>query len=48
MKADVFNMKGEKVKTVELPAEIFEAQVNVDLMHQAYIQQMANARLGYP
>ena len=46
MKADVFNMKGEKVKTVELPAEIFETQVNIDLMHQAYIQQMANARLG--
>jgi large subunit ribosomal protein L4 len=46
MKVDVFNMKGEKVKTVELPAEIFEAQVNVDLMHQAYVQQMANARLG--
>jgi large subunit ribosomal protein L4 len=46
MKADVFNMKGEKVKTVELPAAIFEAQVNVDLMHQAYTQQMANARLG--
>jgi large subunit ribosomal protein L4 len=46
MKVDVFNMKGDKVKTVELPAEIFETQVNVDLMHQAYIQQMANARLG--
>jgi large subunit ribosomal protein L4 len=46
MKADVFNMKGEKVKTVELPAEIFETQVNVDLIHQAYLQQMANARLG--
>jgi large subunit ribosomal protein L4 len=46
MKADVFNMKGEKVKTVELPAEIFENHVNVDLMHQAYLQQMANARLG--
>lgn len=46
MKVDVFNMKGEKVKTVELPAEIFEAHVNVDLMHQAYVQQMANARLG--
>ena len=46
MKVDVFNMKGEKVKTVELPAEIFETQVNVDLMHQAYVQQMANARLG--
>ncbi len=46
MKADVFNMKGEKVQTVELPAEIFEAKVNVDLMHQAFLQQMANARLG--
>ena len=31
---------------MELPAEIFEAPVNVDLMHQAYVQQMANARLG--
>ncbi len=46
MKVDVLNMKGEKVKTVELPAEIFEAPVNIDLMHQAYQQQMANARLG--
>lgn len=46
MKADVFNMKGEKVSTVELPAEIFEAEVNVDLMHQAFVQQTANARLG--
>jgi large subunit ribosomal protein L4 len=46
MKADVFNMKGEKVKSVDLPAEIFEAPINIDLMHQAYIRQMANARLG--
>jgi large subunit ribosomal protein L4 len=46
MKVDVVNMKGEKVKSVELPAEIFEAPINTDLMHQAYIQQMANARLG--
>jgi large subunit ribosomal protein L4 len=46
MKVDVFNMQGEKVKTVELPAEIFEAPVNLDLMHQAYVRQMANARLG--
>lgn len=46
MKVDVFNMKGEKVKKVELPAEIFEAPINVDLMHQAYVEQMANARLG--
>jgi large subunit ribosomal protein L4 len=46
MKADVLNMKGEKVQTIELPAEIFEAPINIDLMHQAYLQQMANARLG--
>jgi large subunit ribosomal protein L4 len=46
MKVDVFNMKGEKVQTVELPVEIFGTDVNIDLMHQAYVQQMANARLG--
>jgi large subunit ribosomal protein L4 len=46
MKVDVLNMKGEKVKQVDLPAEIFEAKVNIDLMHQAYQRQMANARLG--
>jgi large subunit ribosomal protein L4 len=46
MKVDVFDMKGKKVKQVELPATVFEAPINVDLMHQAYNRQMANARLG--
>lgn len=46
MKVDVFNMKGKKVDTVDLPAAIFEAPVKVDLMHQAYVRQMANARQG--
>lgn len=46
MKVDVFNMMGEKVGKVDLPAEIFETQVNNDLMHQALIMQLANARLG--
>jgi large subunit ribosomal protein L4 len=46
MKVDIFNMQGEKVGKHELPAVIFEAPVNVDLMHQAYLRQMANARLG--
>jgi large subunit ribosomal protein L4 len=46
MKVDVFDMKGKKVKQVELPAVVFEAPINVDLMHQAYVRQMANARLG--
>ena len=46
MKVDVFDMEGKKVKQVELPAAVFEAPINVDLMHQAYTRQMANARLG--
>lgn len=46
MKADIFNIEGKKLRQVELPASIFEAPVNQDLMHQAYVRQMANARLG--
>lgn len=46
MLVDVMNMEGQKVSSVELPANIFEAPINVDLMHQAYVRQMANARLG--
>jgi len=46
MEVDVVNMEGEKIRTVELPAQIFEAPINIDLMHQAYVRQMANSRLG--
>jgi len=47
MKVDVYTLTGKKTsETVELPAEIFEAPVNVDLMHQAYVRQLANARRG--
>ncbi len=46
MKVDVVNVAGEKLREIELPAEVFEAPINVDLMHQAYVRQMANARLG--
>jgi large subunit ribosomal protein L4 len=46
MKVDVLNMQGSAVDSIELPAEIFEAPVNEDLMHQAYVRQMANARQG--
>jgi len=46
MEVDVLNMEGQKVRTVDLPASIFEAPINIDLMHQAYVRQMANARLG--
>lgn len=46
MKIDVKNMKGEIVSEVELPETIFCAPIYMDLMHQAYVRQMANARLG--
>ncbi|MDY6867631.1 MAG: 50S ribosomal protein L4 [Chloroflexota bacterium] len=46
MEVDVFNMKGKKVSTAELSAAIFEAPVKIDLMHQAFVRQMANARAG--
>jgi large subunit ribosomal protein L4 len=46
MEVDVLNMEGKKVDSVDLPAEIFEAAINVDLMHQAFVRQMANSRLG--
>lgn len=46
MELDVYNTEGEKVRQMELPARIFEAPIQVDLMHQAYVRQMANARRG--
>src|SRR5512145_974256 len=46
MKIDVLNIEGKKLREVELPSAIFEAPINVDLMHQAYVRQLANARLG--
>ena len=46
MKVDVLNMEGKKVSEMELPTALFEAPINIDLMHQAYTRQMANARLG--
>jgi large subunit ribosomal protein L4 len=42
----VLDMNGKQVKTIDLPADIFEAKINKGLMHQAYVRQMANARLG--
>jgi large subunit ribosomal protein L4 len=46
MKVDVLDIEGKKLREVELPSAIFEAPINIDLMHQAYVRQMANARLG--
>lgn len=46
MQVPVRNMAGDQVGTIELPPDIFEVEVNTGLMHQAYVRQMANARLG--
>src|SRR3979490_79992 len=37
---------GEADGTVELPAEIFDVQANIPLMHQVVVAQLAAARQG--
>ncbi|MFY9331654.1 MAG: 50S ribosomal protein L4 [Candidatus Nanopelagicales bacterium] len=43
---DVVTPEGKKSSTVELPAEIFDVQVNVPLIHQVVVAQLAAARQG--
>jgi large subunit ribosomal protein L4 len=43
---DVLDAAGEKVDTVDLPAEIFAVQTNVPLIHQVVVAQLAAARQG--
>lgn len=46
MQVPVLNTAGQQVDTVELPDDIFGVEINVGLMHQAYVRQLANARQG--
>ncbi len=46
MKVPVLDISGKEVKQIDLPADIFGVEVNVGLMHQAFVRQMANARQG--
>ena len=41
-----YNTKGEGIGEVELLSNIFEVSINVPLMHQALVRQLANARQG--
>jgi len=43
---DVLDVSGNKAGTVELPAEIFDVQVNIPLIHQVVVAQQAAARQG--
>ena len=40
------NAEGKKVGSVDLPAEIFDAQTNIPLIHQVVTAQLAAARQG--
>jgi large subunit ribosomal protein L4 len=44
MKIDVYNQKGEKTGTADLPAEIFNVKFNSDLVRQVLAVQLTNAR----
>ncbi len=46
MRVPVMNMQGEQVQEIDLRPDIFEAPVNIALMHQALVLQLANARQG--
>jgi large subunit ribosomal protein L4 len=43
---DVIDTSGKKVGTVDLPAETFDVQTNVPLIHQVVVAQLAAARQG--
>lgn len=43
---DVLDAKGKKVGSVDLPADIFDVQTNIPLIHQVVVAQRAAARQG--
>ena len=43
---DVVDSAGKKTGSVELPAEVFDAPLNIPLMHQVVVGQLAAARQG--
>ncbi len=46
MKVKVYNQNKEELKEIELPKEIFEVEVNSDLIHQVVLGQQSNRRQG--
>ena len=43
---NVVDASGKKAGSIELPAEIFDVQVNIPLIHQVVVAQRAAARQG--
>jgi len=46
MQVPVYDISGKQVKSVDVPEAVFKVEVNVGLMHQAYVRQLSNARQG--
>ncbi|MBS6274675.1 MAG: 50S ribosomal protein L4 [Actinomycetaceae bacterium] len=45
-KVDILDYAGEKAGTATLPAELFDVEVNIPLLHQVVVAQLAAARQG--
>jgi large subunit ribosomal protein L4 len=43
---DVLDVQGKKVGSADLPADLFDVQTNVPLIHQVVVAQLAAARQG--
>lgn len=43
---DILDVTGKKSGSIELPAELFDVQTNVPLIHQVVVAQLAAARQG--
>jgi large subunit ribosomal protein L4 len=46
MEANVYNIKGEKTGSIELSKGVFEAKINIPLMHEITVWYLANKRQG--
>ena len=45
-KVDVYNLNKEKVGEIELPAEIYDAEIKPHLVHETVVAQLASRRSG--
>ena len=46
MKLTVFDTNGKEIRTIEAADEVFGIEPNRSVLHQAYVAQMANRRVG--
>src|SRR5215203_5522593 len=46
LSVDVLDPQGAKTRTADLPAELFDVQTNIPLIHQVVVAQLAAARQG--